>query len=379
MSSEVKQRKKGAAKETKDVQRSAPGPRTQDEKPGKAVGDSPGSAGRCPELRTLLCLLCVAVCGALTWLVIQQSHNFAVIEQKYQSLQQRSAALDALEDKVQLLFGKLVSTEDILTEVTSSSTVMTRLQQQVSSLHNDIDGIHNNEQALSKKMQNVNSKFQNITDEWQKSLGEMNINTDSVKSEAKSFHNQITMKINDADQTLKSLKERLKDLEESTKRNSRTVKRQEDNELFHVKEVLDWDTNAIEELEKEQSALAGLHVEIKQSLVEFAPKVEECVNSLPTIESGIRSILKVSNEMIDLDKRVNEMTVQVFSTEDNLLKVISEILEIQHALERMKLDNSVLKMQNDIDQLKEKTFNLSADKNDDLVVEEEKDPDNHDD
>ncbi|KAM4748171.1 inhibitor of nuclear factor kappa-B kinase-interacting protein [Rhinophrynus dorsalis] len=377
MANELKQRKKGSpsAKDVKDTQRGAPasGNQAQDEQPRKMVVDTPVSerGSLCPELRTVLCLFCVAVCVALTWLVFQQSHNLTVIEEKYQSLQTRSTALEDLEDKVKLIFGKLASTEDILAEVTSSSSVVSLLQQRVSSLHKNVDNIQGNEQTLSERMRNVNTKFQNITDTWKKSLEEITLHTNSVKSEAKSFHNQITAKINTADQTLKQLSEKLKDLEDSTARNTRTVKRQEEDELVRIKDVLDWDTNAIKELESEQNDLANLHTDITQNLAVFGPKLEECINNLPTIEGAIRTLLKVSNEMLELDKKMNELTVQVFNTEDNLLKTISEILEIQHALEGMQFDNSILKMQNEISLLKEKTHKLPSNKDDDLLLVKE--------
>ncbi|XP_075458347.1 inhibitor of nuclear factor kappa-B kinase-interacting protein isoform X1 [Ascaphus truei] len=381
MSNEVKQRKKASAlssKEIKDAPASVPGSgrRRQDEVPGKAVADPPGGGHRslCPELRTLLCVVCVAACMALTWHVFQQSHSFTVIEQRYHLLQAKSAALDALEDKVRLIFEKLVSTDDILAEATSSTSVVDQLQQQVSSLHNDVDSIQENEQALSKKMQNVNMKFQNITHAWKKSLDEMNMHTSTVKSEAKLVHQEFTLKINNADQTLKSLSEKLKDLEDSSIRNTRTLKRQEDDELVYVKEQLDWDTKVIEKLEKEQSGLTNIHGELKQNLIDFKPKLDECIRSLPTIENTIRTLLKVSNEMLDLDKKMNDLTVQVFNTEDSMLKTVSGILKIQHTLEGMQYDNSMLKMQNEISLLKEKMNELSSDRNERLLLEEGRQP-----
>ncbi|XP_053574744.1 inhibitor of nuclear factor kappa-B kinase-interacting protein isoform X1 [Bombina bombina] len=377
MTNVVKQRKKGS-NDGKDAQQTTPAaaPRTQTEPQGAGDTLVSGRKSPCPELRTLLCLVCVAICAAMTWLVIQQSRNLAAIELKYQSLQTRPSALNELEDKVRLLFGKLASTEDILAEASTTSAVMSGLKQQVSSVHNDIDRIQQNEQTLFKKMQKVNAKFQNITEAWKKSLDEMNQDTDSVKSEAKSFHSQLTLKINNADQTLKLLSEKLKDLDDSTTRNTNTVRRQEDEELSRIEETLDWDTNAIEEMEKEQSVLTSVYTEIKQKLIDLEPKVEDCIKSLPTVESGIRSLLKVSNEILVLDKKMNEMTVKVFNTEDNLLKVISEVLELQRALESMQFDNSILKILNVVDQLKEKTQNLPSSEDSDLEEEEKEELNN---
>ncbi|XP_018413365.1 PREDICTED: inhibitor of nuclear factor kappa-B kinase-interacting protein isoform X1 [Nanorana parkeri] len=367
MSGEVKQRKKGGSptsKEAKDTQRSgtAAGQRANDDNPGKLVAASSVSASRsmCPDVRTLLCCLCLALCATLTWMVFQQSQNFTLLEQKYQSLQSRSSALEDLEAKVGDIFGKLVSTDDSLAEATASSSLVNNLQQQISSLHNDIDHIQFNEQELSKMMQNVNIKFQNVTDTWKKNLDDMNMETNSIKTETKSFHQQMTLKVNSADQTLKVISEKLKEFEESTPRNFRTVKRQEDEDLQRITDVLDYDAKAIQDLIKQQNELANMDQEVLKNIVQFEPKLAECVGHLPVIDNAVGSLLKVSNEMHDLDKKINELTVQVFNTEDNLLKIISETLEIQHALESMKYDNSILKLQNEISVLKERTETLSS-------------------
>lgn len=271
------------------------------------------------------------------------------------------------------LFLQLVSTDEVLAEATSSSSLVSNLQQQLTNLYNDIDHIQVRERSLSEKMQTINLRFQNVTDSWKKSLDEMNFETDSLKSETKSFHNQMTLKINSADQTLKQLSEKLKEFESGTLRNFRTVKTQEDDDLQRILEVLEWDDNAVKELEKEQNDLANMNQEVRNNMEEFQPKLIECVKNLPTIDNAVRSLLKVSNEVQDLDKKVNTLTEQVFNTEDNLLKIITETLEIQHALEQMKYENSILKLQNDVSALKEKADILS--RTDDQSVPEEKESD----
>uniref|UniRef100_A0A6I8S1V9 Uncharacterized protein n=1 Tax=Xenopus tropicalis TaxID=8364 RepID=A0A6I8S1V9_XENTR len=267
---------------------------------------------------------------------------------------------------------QLMSTEDILAEASASSSVVSHLQLRMSTLQREVDGIQNNDANLSVKMQNINTRFQNVTDTWRKSLDEISLDTNLLKSETKSLFSQITAKTSSAEQSLKILKEKIKDLEDSTLRNARTVKNQEENEFDRVEEMVDSNTKAIESLEKEQMDLADIHFEVQQNRAKLKPKVEECIQNLPTIEKAIRTLLKVSYEMVELDKKMNDLTVQVFSTEDNLLKTISEILEIQNTLERIQIDNSILKMQNDIGHLKERAYTELANPEDSLIIEEEK-------
>ncbi|XP_075066280.1 inhibitor of nuclear factor kappa-B kinase-interacting protein isoform X1 [Mixophyes fleayi] len=382
MSNEVKQRKKGGSPSTRDVkdaQRSgtATGQRAQGEQPGKVVADSSGNGCRSlyADFRTVLCSLCLAICVALVWTVYQHSQNFAVLEKKYQSLQYRSSALEELESKVGQIFVKLVSTDDILAEATTSYALVRNLEEDVARLYNDMDHFQVNEQALTEKMQHVNLKFQNVTDSWKRSLGEMSLETNSVKSEAKSFHHQMTLKINAADQTLNLISEKLKEFEESTPRNFRTVNKQEEDDLQRITDVLEYDAKAIEELEKQENDLTNMNQEVQQDLVKFQPQLAECMTNLPAIDSAVRTLLKMSNEMLDLDKKINELTEQVFNTEDNLLKIITETLEIQQALEGMQYDNTIIKMQNEISVLKDKVKILSTKNDKSLSKEQESDDD----
>ncbi|XP_032026857.1 inhibitor of nuclear factor kappa-B kinase-interacting protein-like isoform X1 [Hylobates moloch] len=255
---------------------------------------------------------------------------------------------------------QLESTESILQETTSSMSLMTQFEQEVSSLQDIMHDIQNNEEVLTQRMQSLNEKFQNITDFWKRSLEEMNVNTDIFKSEAKHIHSQVTVQINSAEQEIKLLTERLKDLEDSTLRNIRTVKRQEEEDLLRVEEQLGSDTKAVEKLEEEQHALFARDEDLTNKLSDYEPKVEECKTHLPTIESAVHSVLRVSQDLIGTEKKMEDLTMQMFNMEDDMLKAVSEIMEMQKTLEGIQYDNSILKMQNELDVLKEKVHDFIA-------------------
>lgn len=255
---------------------------------------------------------------------------------------------------------QLESTESILQEATASMSLLTQFEQEVSSLQSIMHDIQNNEEVLTQKMQNLNQKLQNITDFWKRSLEEMNVNTDIFKSEAKHIHSQVTVQINSAEQGIKLLTERLKDLEDSTLRNIRTVKRQEEEDLLRVKEQLGSDTKAVEKLEEEQHALFARDEDLTNKLSNYEPKVEECKTHLPTIENAIHSILRVSQDLVGTEKKMEDLTLQMFNMEDDMLKAVSEIMEMQKTLEGMQYDNSILKMQNELDVLKGKVRDFVA-------------------
>ncbi|XP_036025666.1 inhibitor of nuclear factor kappa-B kinase-interacting protein isoform X1 [Onychomys torridus] len=349
--SEVKSRKK-------------PGPKGAAAEPekrsdGRKNPEARGGAGWA-DPRTGLSLLSLATCLGLAWLVFQQSEKFSKMENQYQLLQMESSEFQGLQNKISLISDKLESTESILQEATSSMVLMTQFEQEVSGLQRSIQDIENSEEMLTQKMQNLTEKFQNITNFWKRTLAEMRNTTTILKSEAKHIHSQVTVEINSAEQEMKLLSEQLKDLEDSTLRNIRTVSRQEEEDLLRVQAQLSSDSKAVEKLEEEHRALLARHEDLTSKLANFEPKVEECRAHLPAIENGIHSVLRVSQDLMGTEKKMEDLTLQMFNMEDDMLRAVSDIMEMQKTLEGIQYDNSILKMQNELVVLKGKVHDFIA-------------------
>ncbi|KAM6095961.1 inhibitor of nuclear factor kappa-B kinase-interacting protein isoform 1-T3 [Chlamydotis macqueenii] len=298
------------------------------------------------DSRTSLSIISLAVCLVLTWFLFQQSGQFADMEKKYNFLQQEKF-LD-VENKVNIISEKLESSESILQEAASSISVMPEFEQEISSLRNIINDIQNNEQILSIKMQTINEKFQNVTNSWRRSLDEMNTNTSGLKSEAKFIHTEVTSQINDVDQRIKSLSERVRDLEDSTARNIKTLKRQEDDEFSRVEQKLDLHAKAVEKLEEEQNSLVAKDTDLNQKLANYEPKIKECKTHLPAIEHAIHSILRLSSELLSMERKIENLTTQLYTVENDILKTVSDTAAMQKVLEGMQYNDSILKVQNNI-------------------------------
>lgn len=329
--SEVKSRKKPGPKVA------APEPEKRSD--GRKNPEARGGAGWA-DPRTGLSLLSLATSLGLAWLVFQQSEKFAKVENQYRLLQTESSEFQGLESKISLISNKF--------------------EQEVAGLQRSIHDIENSEEMLTQKLHNLNEKFQNITDLWRRTLAEMSDNTAVFKSEAKSTHSEVTLKINSAEQEIKLLTERLKDLEDSTLRNIRTVSRQEEEDLLRVEAQLSSDTKAIEKLEGEQRMLLARDEDLTNKLSSYEPKVEECKAHLPTIENAVHSVLRVSQDLIGTERKMEELTVQMFNMEDDMLRAVSEIMEMQKTLEGIQYDNSLLKMQNELVVLKGKVHDFMA-------------------
>ncbi|NWI86137.1 IKIP protein, partial [Pitta sordida] len=342
--SEVKQRKKGiSSSKTSEGSQKV-------EKHSNVVG-SPRTSNNWSsywmDSRTSLTIVSLAVCLVVTCSLFQQSTQFADMERKYNFLQQEAEKFLDVENKVNLISEKLESSESILQETATSISVMTEFEQEISSLHNIISDIQNNERTLSLEMQSVDKKFQNVTNSWRRSLDEMNTNSSGLKSEAKFIHTEVTSRINDVDQRIKSISERIRDLEDSTARNIRTLKKQEDDEFSRVELTLDLHAKAVEKLEEEQNSLVAKNTDLNQKLANYEPKIEECKTHLPTIENAIHSILRLSSELLGMEKKIQDMRTQLYSVEKDMMKTVSDIMAMQKVLEGLQYNGSLLKVQHE--------------------------------
>ncbi|XP_028602434.2 inhibitor of nuclear factor kappa-B kinase-interacting protein isoform X1 [Podarcis muralis] len=347
---EVKQRRKAnlSGKSTEDQGKTAPMLRTTgDEKSGWW------------DPRTASSLLSLIACLGLTWFLFQQSAQLAEVEEKYYLLKQEAAKFQDTENKINLISEKFESSSGILQEASFFLSMVTKFEQEVSNLRNIINDIQNSEQALSKRMQTTGAKFQNIIKSWEKSQNELDSNTSSLKSEARLLHIEVTSQINAADQKLKSLSERLKDLEDSTVRNLKTLSRQEEDELAKVEQQLQSDTKAVGKLEEQQNSVLAKNNDLRQKLAGYEPKLEECKTHLPTIENAIHSVVRISRDLMAVEKKMEDMTTKVFSVEDEMMKAVSDIMDIQKTLEGMQYDNSLLRLQNEVLVLKEKVHDFA--------------------
>ncbi|XP_044310702.1 inhibitor of nuclear factor kappa-B kinase-interacting protein isoform X2 [Varanus komodoensis] len=309
--------------------------------------------------RTASSLLSLVACVGLTWFLFQQSVQLAALEKKYRLLKQDAVKSQDREDKINIMSEKFESSLGILWEASSSISMMTKFEQEVSSLRNIIYDIKNSEQAHSEKIESINAKFQTIIDSWKKSQAEVDTNTSILKSEAKHLHGEVTSQINAADSRLKSLSERLKDLQDSTLRNLKTLNRQEEEELTKVEQQLQYDTEATGKLEEQQNNLLARNSDLSQKILAYGPKLEECKTYLPVIEKAIRSVVKVSSELIAAEKKMEDMAIKVFNAEDEMMKAASDIMDIQNTLKDMQYKSSILKLQDDIFDLKEKIIDIA--------------------
>lgn len=254
---------------------------------------------------------------------------------------------------------QLAASEDDLQEALSTVSLATQLQQDISTLHAAVMVMQADENSASRDLQMVNTHFLNVTETWQERLAAITSDLAALKAESREAHAGATEQVNEAERRARSLAERLEELEDSTKRNARAMERAEEDDAKRAQDQLDWNTKQIHNLEEHISSLSKKEAELSSQLQEHIPRAQECEEHLPEVEAAVRSILKLGGDLSGAEKRLEEVTLQVFGTEDSMLKALNEILEIRQELDTLQAQNSILKMKNELSVVKEAVHELT--------------------
>lgn len=254
---------------------------------------------------------------------------------------------------------QLAASEDDLQEALSTVSLATTLQQDVSTLHAAVMAMQADENSASRDLQTVNAHFLKVTETWQERLASVSSDLAALKAESREAHAGATERVNEAERRARLLAERLEELEDSTKRNARALERTEEDDVKRAQDQLDWNTKQIHKLEEQISSLTKREAELSSELKDHIPRLQECEEHLPQVEEAVRSILKLGGDLSGAEKRLEELTLQVFGTEDSMLKAVNEILEIQQELDTLQAQNSILKMKNELSVVKEAVRELT--------------------
>lgn len=254
---------------------------------------------------------------------------------------------------------QLAVSEDDLQEALSAVSLAKRLQEDISALHRAVMAMRADEDSASRDLQTVNAHFMNVTETWQERLAVITSELATLKAESREAHTGATEKVNEAERRARSLAEKLEELEDSTKRNARAMERTEEDDTKRVQGQLDWNTKQIQHLEEQIRSLAKNEAELGSQLQEHIPRALECEKYLPQVEEAVRSILRLGGDLTGAEKRLEEVTLQVFGTEDSMLKAIDEILQLRQELDTLQAQNSILKMKNELSVVKEAVRELT--------------------
>ncbi|XP_077324585.1 inhibitor of nuclear factor kappa-B kinase-interacting protein isoform X2 [Lithobates pipiens] len=345
MSGEVKQRKKGgslSSKEVKDAQRSGPAvePRANGDHPGKLAATSLGTGRQslCPDVRTLLCCLCLALCATLTWMVFQQSQNHTLLEQKYQTLQSRSSALEDLEAKVGDIFGKLEESTQAVTKLKDL-----QLQKRLEQLQYDVANMKQWTNTISGNRGHLEGNLTNlelVVSQTEKSTAAIAKDVSSKLATVKTDVRRVSGMEDDVALLTNSVSDLEKKLEKVEK-----------NTAQLIGDALAHSIDRITSLKDSVATNSNRIDLIKLRLTEIRGNFTSNSDKLLNLESDRLKVLQAVNF-------ANELKPKVFTLRKDFARLEALLNELSLRIGRLAAD--LLNRENDINMLSDKMYNLTV-------------------
>lgn len=227
-------------------------------------------------------------------------------------------SLNTQSSSFHVLWMQLQASVDEYDEILSSTTLMTKLRHDLTSIHDTSRALEEHQEMSSLRYQTLNKRFQNVTETWQSRLTSVTDDLIALKTDSRSAHGRVTDHVNSVDRRVRVLSERLQELEDGIKRNTRALDRTEEEDAQRVQELLDWNSRRFSEVQEQLRLVGRLRDELQARLEKTIPRVQQWESRLPDVEESVRSMLRVRAQLSETEKRLRELTVQVQRTEEKI-------------------------------------------------------------
>ncbi|XP_077449647.1 inhibitor of nuclear factor kappa-B kinase-interacting protein isoform X1 [Stigmatopora argus] len=354
MPAEVKQRKKKLSEEI------TPGSANKQEnikvKPENVSTPTKTSS---LDFKCILCALSLSMCVSLSWIVLQQNSRFSIMEEKFALLYGKTSRLSVMEEQVEKVSKKLAASEDDYRAALTTVSVASELQRDVSELRAAIESLRAEGGSASSDLQAINARFLNATETWQERMAAAVSELTALKAESGEARGEAAERVNEVERRARQLGEKLEELEDSTRRNVRAMVHAEEEDTKRAQAQLDWNTGQIQKMDENVNRLARQEEELDALLREYLPRVKECEEQLPLVEEALRSVVKLGAELSGTERRLEDVTLQVFSAEDNMLKTLNQIVSMRKEMDTLKARGSILKMKSELEVVREAVHELT--------------------
>ncbi|XP_077565571.1 inhibitor of nuclear factor kappa-B kinase-interacting protein isoform X2 [Stigmatopora nigra] len=348
MSAEVKQRKKKLSEEI-------PSGSANKQENTKVKPENVSTPTKTSTL-DFKCILCAL---SLSMIVLQQNSKFSIMEEKIALMHGKTSRLSVMEEQVEEVSKKLATYQDDLPGVLTTISVASELQRDVSELRVAIEALRAEDGSASSDLESINARFLNVTETWEENMAAAVSELTALKAESREARIESAERVNEVERRARLLGEKMEELEDSTRRNARAMVRAEEDDTKRAQAQLDWNTGQIQIMDENVNRLTRQEAELDSQLLEYLPKVKECEEHLPRVEEALRSVVKLGSDLSGTERRLEDVTLQVFSAEDNMLKTLNQIVSMRKEMETLKARGSILKMKSELEVVREAVHELT--------------------
>ncbi|KAF0029790.1 inhibitor of nuclear factor kappa-B kinase-interacting protein isoform X2 [Scophthalmus maximus] len=334
MPTELKQRKK-SQKQSDEVIDSSPGNGKEDEAQKAKPEAAGGRTSSAVDVRSVMCLLSLAACGALSWMVLRQNERFSQIEEKYKSLHGKTSSLFDMEEEVLRVSEKCESVQRMLEGLGAQRGA---LRPQLEGLEQDVGRLKEWASGLTE----TRVQLQTSLDALRDAVGQIEERTSAI---AKDFANKVASvrtdvrRMDGLHSELESLLAQVGELEDKTAQVERSmVKRIGDllvssiDRVSNLRAASERNTQALEQLRRRVPELAAADEQIAERLGELESGRARLIRTV-TFASDLKpKVAAIKRDFGAFEPQLSDLTLRIGRLAEDLTKREQEIAELRQTL-----------------------------------------------
>ncbi|XP_062239323.1 inhibitor of nuclear factor kappa-B kinase-interacting protein isoform X2 [Platichthys flesus] len=337
MPSEVKQRRKTPKQSDEESETAKANSKDEEKEKSPKVKPEPGNTSTSPgvDVRSFMCVLCVAACGALSWMVLQQNQRFSLMEEKYKSLQGKTSSLFNMEEEVLRVSQKCESVQLMLEGLGGQ---LGALRPQLEALEQDVGRLKEWASGLTEKR----AQLQTSMDALREAVGQIEGRTSSITMD---FANKVASvrtdvrRMDGLHSELEALLAQVGELEDKTTQMEHSmVKRIGDvltssmERVSSLRAASERNTQAIEQLRKRVPELTAADNEISERLRELESGRARLIRTL-TFASDLKpKVANIRRDFGAFEPQLSDLTLRIGRLAEDLTHREQEITELRQTL-----------------------------------------------
>ncbi|XP_055010191.1 inhibitor of nuclear factor kappa-B kinase-interacting protein isoform X2 [Boleophthalmus pectinirostris] len=337
MPNEVKQRKKTQPQklsdDTPETVANGPG---EDQKVKTAAGQVPSGEKKSSavDFKGILCILSLAACGILSWVVLQQNERFSEIEEKFRLLHDETSPLIAMEQEIQTISKKCERVQLKLERLGAQKGLgsgLKLLEQDVIQLKEWAFGISEKQSqlqtsltALKAAVRQIEERTSVITKDFTSKVASVRTDVrrmDGLRSELESLLSQVGV-----------LEDKAVQVEHSMVKRIGEVLAKSIDRVSNLRSSSERNNKAIEQLQRRIPELVSADRKLAERLRELEGVRAKVIRTV-TFASDLKpKVFTIKRDFGVLEPQLADLTLRIGQLAEDLTKREQEILELRQTL-----------------------------------------------
>ncbi|KAF6731226.1 Inhibitor of nuclear factor kappa-B kinase-interacting protein [Oryzias melastigma] len=325
MSTDVKQRKKakkqGASELTEASSTTCKHEAVKTEEVLNSRPKKSSSAAR--DIKSFICAFLFAVCGALSWAVLQQNERFSQMEEKFKFLHEKTSSLLTMEEEIIKVSEKCVSVEGMLAGLEGQQGA---LRPQLLGLEQDVRRLKEWASGLSEKRTQLQSSMTSLRGAVEQIEARTSAITKDFVNKVSSVRTDVR-RMDGLQSELESLLTKVGDLEsKSTQVEHSMVKRIGDvlassiDRISSLRSASERNSQAIEKLRKRVPELTAADAQLSERLRELESGRARLIRTVTFAGDLKPKVATIKRDFGAFEPQLVDLTLRIGRLAEDLLK-----------------------------------------------------------